>query len=68
MLTLPKDFFDLFNAAVTATNQIVDQLNRNELGIPERPIVKFMEGKWIDGPSVPHKLPQRESASTSRKI
>ena len=52
--------------AVAATNQVVDQLNRNEFGIPERPIVTFIEGEWIDGPSVPHKVPVRESIGVSR--
>ena len=51
-------------AAIAATNQVIDQLNRNEFGVPYRPIVTFVEGEWIDGSSVPRKSGPRESTAT----
>ena len=37
---------------IAATNQVIDQLNRNEFGVPQKPLITLIEGEWIDGPSV----------------
>ncbi len=38
--------------AVTAVNQVVDLINRNEFGVPENPVSIFVRNFWVDGPSV----------------
>ncbi len=35
-----------------AVNQIIDMLNRNERGIPKDPYITYVQGKWMDGPTV----------------
>ncbi len=40
---------------IAATNQVVDQLNRNEFGVPEKPLTTLIEGTWMDGPSIPRR-------------
>ena len=42
-----------------AANQIIDQLNRNELGIPDHPLVTLIQGDWIDGETLPRKMERR---------
>lgn len=38
-----------------AANQIIDQLNRNELGVPEHPITTLVQGDWVDGATLPRR-------------
>lgn len=38
-----------------AANQIIDQLNRNEVGIPKHPIVTLVQGDWVDGETLPRR-------------
>jgi LacI family transcriptional regulator len=38
-----------------AANQVIDQLNRNDLGVPKHPIVTLVEGEWVDGATLPDK-------------
>lgn len=38
-----------------AANQIIDQLNRNEVGVPEHPLVTLVQGDWIDGETLPRR-------------
>ena len=38
-----------------AANQIIDQLNRNEVGIPEHPLVTLVQGDWVDGETLPRR-------------
>lgn len=35
-----------------AVNQLIDMLNRNERGIPKDPYITYVEGKWMDGPTL----------------
>ena len=43
-----------------AADQIIDQLNRNEVGVPEHPLVTLVQGDWIDGET----LPRRDKAES----
>lgn len=36
-----------------AANQIIDQLNRNEVGVPKHPLVTLIQGDWVDGETLP---------------
>ena len=38
-----------------AANQIIDQLNRNEVGVPKHPIVTLVLGDWVDGATLPRR-------------
>lgn len=48
-----------------AANQIIDQLNRNDLGVPRHPIVTLVQGDWIDGATLPDK---RRFEATGRML
>jgi LacI family transcriptional regulator len=37
----------------TAVDLVIDQLFRNEYGIPERPKMVLLDGEWASGPSAP---------------
>jgi LacI family transcriptional regulator len=37
----------------TAVDLVIDQLFRNEYGIPERPKMVLLDGEWKSGPSAP---------------
>lgn len=37
---------------MTAINQVVDQMNRNEFGVPTSPLTTMIEGRWVPGPTV----------------
>ncbi|MDA1067234.1 MAG: LacI family DNA-binding transcriptional regulator [Verrucomicrobia bacterium] len=39
-----------------AANQVIDQLNRNEVGVPEHPIVTPVQGDWVDGATLPNRV------------
>ncbi len=39
-----------------AANQIIDQLNRNEVGVPEHPLVTLVQGDWVDGETLPKRI------------
>ena len=41
---------DKIDAAVVEL--VVDQINRNERGVPEHPRIVMVEGSWVDGPTV----------------
>ena len=41
---------DVFDAAVVEL--VVDQINRNEYGIPKHPRILMFAGSWVDGPTV----------------
>ena len=41
---------DKIDAAVV--DLVVDQINRNERGVPEHPRIVMVEGSWVDGPTV----------------
>ena len=47
-----------------AANQIIDQLNRNEVGVPEHPIVTLIQGDWVDGET----LPRRHAVAASEGL
>jgi LacI family transcriptional regulator len=38
-----------------AANQVIDQLNRNKVGIPKHPIVTLVQGDWVDGATLPRR-------------
>ncbi len=42
-----------------AANQIIDQLNRNEVGVPEHPLVTLVQGDWVDGKTLPRRVEAR---------
>ncbi|MDG2170113.1 MAG: hypothetical protein P8L44_19565 [Opitutales bacterium] len=50
-----------------AANQIIDQLNRNEVGIPGYPLVALIQGDWVDGETLPlrEKVKSKEQRSKS---
>ncbi|MEM9158403.1 MAG: LacI family DNA-binding transcriptional regulator [Verrucomicrobiota bacterium] len=52
--------------AVTAANQVIDQMNRNEFGIPKKPIVTLISGDWTDGPSVSKKRNTKTKAKKAK--
>ncbi|MBK1879185.1 LacI family DNA-binding transcriptional regulator [Pelagicoccus mobilis] len=39
-------------AGIAAVNQVVDQLNRAEFGVPEYPLKSFIGGTWVEGATV----------------
>ncbi|MDA0348412.1 MAG: hypothetical protein O3C20_13520 [Verrucomicrobia bacterium] len=39
-----------------SSNQVIDQLNRNEVGVPEHPIVTPVQGDWVDGATLPNRV------------
>ncbi|MCB1123933.1 MAG: LacI family transcriptional regulator [Verrucomicrobiae bacterium] len=47
-----------------AANQVIDQLNRNERGVPEHPLVTLIKGEWVDGATLPDK--RKASPSNQR--
>lgn len=40
-----------------AANRIIDQLTRNELGVPLHPTVTLVQGDWVDGATLPNRTP-----------
>ena len=38
-----------------ASNQVIDQLNRNKIGVPEHPTVTLVQGDWVDGATLPRR-------------
>lgn len=55
------------SAGKVAVNLVVDQLTRNEHGVPEDPLWTLVEGEWIDGSSAHPALNQRKRKSKSTK-
>ena len=59
-----KEFAGIYSnwaqKGIVAVNQVVDQLNRGEFGVPQNPITTVVESRWMDGPSL--KYPQVQSA------
>ena len=53
-------------AGRTAVNLVVDQLNRNEFGVPNYPLSILTEGEWIEGSSV--RAPDCEKAELVYQI
>ncbi len=49
-----------------AANQVIDQMNRNEFGIPENPIESMINGKWIEGDTIRKQEPSPERYASSR--
>jgi LacI family transcriptional regulator len=47
-------------AGKVAVNLVVDQLTRNESGVPDDPLWVLVEGEWVDGPSATPVLKVRE--------
>ncbi len=39
-------------AGIAAVNLVVDQMNRNEFGLPKHPLWVLIEGEWVEGASV----------------
>ena len=37
---------------VSAVDRVVNQLNRNEFGVPESPTVTYVKSEWVEGPSL----------------
>lgn len=35
-----------------AANQLIDQINRNERGVPQQNHITVVEARWVDGPSI----------------
>jgi DNA-binding LacI/PurR family transcriptional regulator len=54
------------SAGKVAVNLVVDQLTRNENGVPADPLWTLMEGEWVDGPSVRPAKPVRAAAASIR--
>lgn len=53
---------------VSATNQVVDQLIRNEFGRPKSPIRTTVEGQWHEGSTLPNLLPDSDTNFTRRTL
>ncbi len=54
------------NAAITAGDVVVDQLNRNQFGALPFPLLTLISGTWVDGPSV-RKRPQKRPVARRKK-
>jgi hypothetical protein len=48
-------------------NLVVDQLTRNEHGVPRDPLWVLVEGEWVDGRSA-RKPATRRTAKSKRKV
>lgn len=59
-----KEFAGIYSnwaqKGTVAVNQVVDQLNRGEFGVPENPITTVVESRWIDGPSLVYPETERK--------
>ena len=40
---------------ISAVERVVNQLNRNEFGVPANPMVTYVKGRWAEGPSLRRK-------------
>ena len=52
---------------VAVVELVVDQINRNERGVPEHPRIVFVEGSWVDGPTV-RVIRSREAGGISKVV
>ncbi|MBD5780913.1 LacI family DNA-binding transcriptional regulator [Pelagicoccus sp. NFK12] len=48
---------DWRQVGVSAANNVIEQIYRGEFGVPEKPIVTMIEGRWVDGKTVRPALP-----------
>ena len=37
---------------ISAVDRVVEQMNRNEFGVPKNPMITYVKSRWIEGPSL----------------
>lgn len=55
------------SAGKVAVNLVVDQLTRNESGVPQDPLWILVEGEWVDGTSAQPSLKRRKPRASTTK-